>query len=245
MLDIFDFNSVFNFDIKDHYKHEKQRQIAKNRQDLHNKLFFDLLLDSLHVKASDLYPPPSQKLRDLHQRITSAKIADHHKQSLLYYILLDCSTPAHEAAEDFAKACHMPHKYYLCMRGLWEMDRKNFRAALEYLCHPSLQPTFPFTDHILLTLLRDCSSSSEADLPLAYYHTASPPLILTSPTSVLEAYTSYLARDSLTPALSFIRQRPRQQQKLLFELLMEEVLANKGELGRELVGLPLTAEEEG
>jgi len=80
-------------------------------------------------KASDLYPPSSQKLRELHQRITSAKIADHHKQSLLYYILLDCSTPAHEAAEDFAKACHMPHKYYLCMRGLWEMDRKNFRVG--------------------------------------------------------------------------------------------------------------------
>jgi len=51
MLNIFDFNSVFNFDLKDHYKHEKQRQIAKNRQELHNKLFFDLLLDSLHVKG--------------------------------------------------------------------------------------------------------------------------------------------------------------------------------------------------
>jgi len=51
MLDIYDFDAVFRFDLKEHCKHEKQRQIAKNRQDLNNKLFFDLLLDSLHVRG--------------------------------------------------------------------------------------------------------------------------------------------------------------------------------------------------
>lgn len=60
----------------------------------------------------------------------------HHKQSLLYYILLDFdAVNGHEAvAEDFASDSGMPSTYQDFMKGLWFLDREDFpvRCPLQF-----------------------------------------------------------------------------------------------------------------
>lgn len=66
-------------------------------------------------------------LRRLHEKIVSSAWPDHHKQSLLYYILLDCQdVPG--AAENFVHRFHLPGKYATFMKGLWLMDRMEFEV---------------------------------------------------------------------------------------------------------------------
>lgn len=78
------------------------------------------------------YPPRGDNgLRNLHQQICERKGSTHHKLSVLYYLLLDYddvrgarSTLAESLAEDSA----LPRKYQILMRGLWHMDRKEFKV---------------------------------------------------------------------------------------------------------------------
>ena len=78
-----------------------------------------------------MYPPRTNKeLRNLHELIVSAKIAEHHKQSLLFYLLKDCRAHVDvDLAEEFARKCYMPDKYKICIEGLWAMDKAQFKVG--------------------------------------------------------------------------------------------------------------------
>lgn len=74
-----------------------------------------------------LYPPSKNAdLRELHERITASPIADHYKQSLLFYLLKDSSGEISSQPEDFAKSVCLPRKYWVVIEGLWHMDRLQF-----------------------------------------------------------------------------------------------------------------------
>lgn len=86
------------------------------------------MADTLCV-ASKQYPPRSNDgLKNLHHLIVSSASPDHHKQSLMYYILKDLlhsSSPA----EEFSKAVYLPEKYRIFIDGIWCLDRKEFEVT--------------------------------------------------------------------------------------------------------------------
>lgn len=57
----------------------------------------------------------------------------HHKLSVFYYLLLDYDlvrgSMKSQLAEEFATNSHLPGKYHMLMRGLWHMDRKEFKVG--------------------------------------------------------------------------------------------------------------------
>ncbi|EOD51824.1 hypothetical protein UCRNP2_1380 [Neofusicoccum parvum UCRNP2] len=250
MLDINDFEAVFASDAigGDIYPHAVVNAIRGNRRTLGGSLFFDKLLAQLHVKSGYLYPPAKNAdLRELHERITTAPIADHYKQSLLFYLLKDSSGEGETRAEDFAKAVCLPRKYWVVIEGLWHMDRLQFSTprqnALESLTHPSLLPTFP---EDVLKVLLEHSPDQGAHLPLAYYNTVRPPL--TDP-ELQRAYFRYLTALSVTQSYFFARTQPEQDRRALLEMLVQEAMAHdnreeRAQRTEELVDLPLTEEEE-
>ncbi|KAF2144504.1 uncharacterized protein K452DRAFT_245384 [Aplosporella prunicola CBS 121167] len=246
MLDVNDFEAVFSFDPNYTYSQTTITSINSNRRTLGGTLFFDKLLAQLHIKSGHLYPPhKNADLRDLHERIVTAPIADHHKQSVLFYILRDCRAPdaALDPADSFAKSCYLPQKYWVVVEGLWEMDHLQFRPAMESLTHPSLLPTFPA--EVLLTLLEHVQES-DRDLPLAYYNCVQPPL--TTP-ALQTSYFRYLAGLSVTEAYAFLQAQPSQTQKNLLQILISETLSfvplsERAERSVELIDLPFTDEEE-
>lgn len=80
------------------------------------------------IKASRAYPPRSnQELRNLYKQIISSTSPNHHKQSLIYYILRDCRNAGDSAAQ-FARDCYLPEKYRLFIDGIWHLDRLDFRV---------------------------------------------------------------------------------------------------------------------
>ena len=85
-----------------------------------------------HHHSSPVYPPHTNTdLRNLHSRIVSSPNADHHKQSLLFYLLKDCQTKPHDDyAHEFANGCYLLQKYWVCVEGFWEMDRRQFAVCL-------------------------------------------------------------------------------------------------------------------
>ena len=85
--------------------------------------------------ASTQYPPRSHNdLKKLHHSIISSVSPDHHKQSLLYYILKDI--PNSGVAEGFAQAAYLPEKYRIFIDGIWLLDRKQFEVITK--AHKSL-----------------------------------------------------------------------------------------------------------
>ncbi len=127
------------------------------------------------------------------------------------------------------------------MRGLWHMDRKEFKYALEHLAHPSLPSEF--ADDIVTVLVRH-AKADDYSLPLAYYHTVRPVL---QTSAALELLFGALARTSVTEALYFSRTHPEHARQQLFVKLVASVLEHPeavGARGKELVSLPLTAAEE-
>ncbi|KAK7521497.1 nuclear pore complex assembly-domain-containing protein [Phyllosticta citriasiana] len=244
MLDIYEFSAVFPSGTEI-YSQNVQNTIRANRRTLGGSLFFDKLLGQLHVKSGYLYPPAKDgNLEELHDKIVSAEIADHYKQSLLYYLLKDCTAlDDEEAAETFAKKSHLPHKYWIVIQGLWNLDHLQFEAALGYLTHPSLLPAFP---EDILRVLIDHGKLANKHLPLAYYNAVRPPL--TNP-ELQKSYITYLAHLSLIQAYFFIETQPVQDHKPLFELLIDNSLQHSRSDGSsdvvdELINLPLTAEQE-
>jgi hypothetical protein len=128
------------------------------------------------------------------------------------------------------------------MRGLWHLDRAEFKFALEHLAHPSLPPEF--ADDIITVLVRHAKSADDYSLPLAYYHTVQP--ILQTP-EALELLFGALARTSVASALRFSRTYPEHARQQLFEKLVASVLEHPqaaGARGKELVSLPLDGAEE-
>lgn len=281
MVDISRFDEIFSLDPEYTYPGKTNDEIVFHRGSLGGKLFFDRLLELLHIdrgqpehhlvlisnaksdQATKRYPPRSNAdLRRLWEKIVSSTRPDHHKQSLLYYILLDCQDEV-AAAEEFVDQCHLPEKYITFMKGLWLMDRMQFevrlllynqtrdvnnlieafQTALEFLTEPSLLPTF--AEEILLTLARH-APDNDPSLALAYYHTISPVLTSLRP---LEALFFVMCQASVTEAFYFSRRQAESTQKQLLEQLISYVLSyTRGEdraaKSLELVNLPFSQQEE-
>ncbi|KAH7049425.1 nuclear pore complex assembly-domain-containing protein [Macrophomina phaseolina] len=246
MLDITHFEEVFAPDTHrgDIYPHSTVNAIRANRRTLGGALFFDKLLSQLQVKSGYLYPPSKNAdLHELHERIITAPIADHYKQTLLFYLLKDCSGDGDTLAEDFAKAVCLPRKYWVVIEGLWHLDRLQFTNALESLTHPSLLPTFP--EDVLKALLEHATDQG-LYLPLAYYNTVRPPL--TDP-ELQKTYFRYLTKLEVTQSYFFLKTQPSQDHRMLLEMLVQEAMSHdnrekRAERTEELIDLPLTEEEE-
>lgn len=88
----------------------------------------------LTPKAAKVYPPKSNAdLRTLHQSIVTGSAADHHKLSVLYYILLDCGDVSQSGLDlsvSLQEKYYLPKKYQIMMQGLWHMD--NFRFEVSF-----------------------------------------------------------------------------------------------------------------
>ncbi|KAH0566394.1 hypothetical protein GP486_000216 [Trichoglossum hirsutum] len=251
--DITVFEEVFPFESDyNPYDGEIVGKIIRCRGQLEKELFFDKLLGLLNI-ARDLYPPTSiEGLRNLHGKIVASNAAEHHKQSLIFYLLQDCLEYPQVAAE-FADNCLMPANFVIYMKGLWLMDQIQFGRALEYLSHPSLgTPTF--ADEILFHLVR--RDKSDFTVPLAYYHTVNPPL---TNRNALDAFFDCLCWVSTSEAFFFSRTQPETIRRYLFEQLIKFVLSGmpathllrRKELAEderankaiELINLPLTEDE--
>ncbi|KAI4228266.1 MAG: hypothetical protein L6R36_001769 [Xanthoria steineri] len=244
MAEFENFDVLFASDRSFAYGEQTITQILKSRRAAHNELLIDKLLKTLGVaRPQDLYPPRSnQSLRNLHSQIIESASPDHHKQSLLYYIVKD-TQDHHTTSSDFARAAFLPQKYRVFIDGIWLLDRGDFENALGYLTEPVLIPTFP--EEIIYLL---CTHPNQQDdkLPLAYYYTVSP--AVTSP-RVIEAFFAKLAMNSVTEALSWCRQYDEPSHRKLFEQLIHLVLSgpegeNRARRSVELIHLPFSQEEE-
>ena len=90
-----------------------------------------MLMSESHV-AAKYYPPKSNSdLRNLHKVIVESAGADHHKISVLYYLLLDFdyATGKRDYSTAFEQYAFLPPKYQKYMKGLWHMDRKEFEVG--------------------------------------------------------------------------------------------------------------------
>ncbi|KAF7716985.1 Uncharacterized protein PECH_003204 [Penicillium ucsense] len=239
------FNDIFHFNKKFSYDSKVVDQIISNRKALENQLFADRLLGVAGIKAaSKAYPPKTNDdLQSLIEKIVSSELDIHHKQALIYYILKDCRS-APDAASRFARECHLPEKYRLFIEGLWNLDRLEFRRAIELLTEPSLIPTFP--DEILYVLTLPHLPKHDDGLAIAYYHTTAPPL---AGPNVQRAFFETLCRSNVTEAFFFTRKWDECQRRLYFDQLVEFVLKTpagqtRSRRAMELVGLPFGEDEE-
>lgn len=57
--------------------------------------------------------------------------ADHHKLSVLFYILLDFDAPSgrRDCSTAFERSSFLPQKYQIYMKGLWHMDQLDFEVG--------------------------------------------------------------------------------------------------------------------
>ncbi|KAF7586952.1 hypothetical protein BBP40_007990 [Aspergillus hancockii] len=241
-----DFDSVFAFNKSFAYDGKVIEQILSNRRALDNQLFADRLLGLLGVKAvTKVYPPRTNaELRTLFDHIVSSLLDIHHKQALIYYLLKDCRAP-NDPATQFSRRFHLPEKYRLFIEGLWNLDRLEFRRAIEYLTEPSIIPTFP--DEILYVLTLSQLPKHDDSLVMAYYVTVSPPL---ASTKVQRAFFKTLCRSSITEAFYFTRSYDDSlRQNYLMQLIEFVHRTEAGEVrskrAMELIGLPFDDQEEG
>ncbi|KAL2163437.1 hypothetical protein VTH06DRAFT_5494 [Thermothelomyces fergusii] len=243
MLDFTQFSAVFPTDGPKPYDHNGIREIETFRKSFGGVLFIDRILKALGL--GDSVPPKGESgLRALHQQICDTKVSAHARLSAFYYLLLDYDElrgARSNLAEALAEETGLPANYQLLMRGLWHMDRNEFRFALENLAHPSLPAEF--ADDIVSVLVRHATksaapagppqSSSAGDdgdgddysLALAYYHAAQP-VLRTS--EALELLFGALARTSVPEALYFSRRFPDHTRQQLFERLVASVLDHPG-----------------
>ncbi|KAL0468603.1 nuclear pore complex assembly domain-containing protein [Neurospora intermedia] len=254
MLDYTEYNNVFpSPGFINPYDHKGASAIETFRKSLGGVLFVDRVLSRLGIAQGTAYPPRGENgLRSLHQQICQSSASSIQKISVLYYLLLD-HDDVHPGrshwADSFAEETGLPKKYQILMRGLWHMDRMEFKYAIKNLTHPSL-PT-EFADEITIALVRHPlvnkrSSTSQSDytLALAYFHAAQP--VFTS-SEALELLFGALARTNVTEALDFSRRYPEWTRQQLFERLVASILEQPDKLGargKELVSAALTDEEE-
>ncbi|KAL2045694.1 hypothetical protein N7G274_002124 [Stereocaulon virgatum] len=244
MADCYHFEDVFGSNPNLAYDEDTRGRIRHHRQSLENELFVDRLLKALGIrKTSAAYPPESNRnLKELFQRIAASSSPEHHKHSVVYYLLKDLSQ-AKGDHEHFARASYLPDKYKTFIDGIWYLDRLKFERALDYLTEPASTPTF--SEEILYTLCRH-TSRDDVTLPIAYFHTVSPSI---TSSKVLEAYFLVLCRANVTEAFYFSRAQGDMNHRVLFEQLIAFVHTNstgaiKATRGVELISLPLNEEEE-
>ncbi|GAB1317585.1 hypothetical protein MFIFM68171_07795 [Madurella fahalii] len=245
MLDFSQFSAAFPTDGPKPYDQNGVREIETFRKSFDGVLFIDRVLKALGIGVGKAYPPRGDNgLRTLHQQICESRVSPHAKLSVFYYFLLDYDEirgARSQLAEALAEESGLPQNYQILMRGLWHMDRKEFKFALEHLAHPSLPSEF--ADDIITVLVRH-AKEDDYSLPLAYYHTAQPVL---QTSEALELLFGALARTSVTGAFHFSRTYPDHARQQLFEKLVASVLEHPdavGVRGKELVSLPLTGTEE-
>ncbi|KAL8827010.1 MAG: hypothetical protein Q9170_007184 [Blastenia crenularia] len=239
------FEDLFAFEPDYAYGEQTINKILKCRRSMENQLFIDRLLKTLGIEqATALYPPRSnQNLRTLHHEIVTSPSPDHHKQSVLYYILRDIPDKDANHPSTFATAVFLPPRYRIFMDGIWFLDHGKFARALDYLTEPVLIPTF--TEEILYTF---CTHPDQRDekLALAYYYCASPAI---TSTKVLEAFFEVLASTSVTEALFWARKQGEASHRGLFEQLVGGVLdgvegEERARRSVELIYLPFSKKEE-
>ncbi|KAI4244916.1 MAG: hypothetical protein L6R40_002822 [Gallowayella cf. fulva] len=244
MGDFQHFDNLFAFEPRFAYGEQTITKILKSRRLANKVLFIDRLLETLGLeRPQQIYPPRSnQELRDLHDQIIQSASPDHHKQSVLYYLLKDIPDKD-KAASTFAQRVFLPEKYRIFIDGIWLLDRGEFEHALEYLTEPVLIPTFP--EEIVYIL---CTHLNQHDdkLPLAYYYTVSP--AITSP-KVLEALFSKLAASSVTEAFLWSRKQGEANHRKSFEQLVSTVFngpegEDRARRSVELIHLPFSEDEE-
>ncbi|OIW26607.1 hypothetical protein CONLIGDRAFT_481821 [Coniochaeta ligniaria NRRL 30616] len=245
MIDYTQFHAIFPGQGPTPYSNKDVQEIETLRKSFNGVLFIDRVLKALSIGEGRTYPPKGDNgLRSLHKHICESKVSAHHKLSVFYYLLLDHDLVRgmkSQLAEEFAESSGLPGKYQILMRGLWHMDRKEFKFALEYLAHPSLPSEF--ADEIVTVLVRH-AKDNDYSLPLAYYHTTQP-VFKTS--EALDLLFGALVRTSITESLFFSRKYPENTRRLLFEKLVSSVLEEQslgGARSKELVGLPLDGFEE-
>ncbi|KND86808.1 Uncharacterized protein ely5 [Tolypocladium ophioglossoides CBS 100239] len=243
MLDYTKFHDVFPADLQIPYDRRLQHEIEDHRKNLDGTLFIDRVSKALGV--SKAYPPKADNaLRQLHQQICEAGMSVHHKQSLLYYILLDFDvTSSQSVSEGFASESGMPSNYQVFMKGLWYLDRQDYQKALEYVAHPSLSPDF--SDDIIITLVRH-ARDNDYSLALSYFYAVQP--ILKS-SLALELLFDSMARTSVTEALLFSRAHAQHTREQLFRQWISSILdSSRGQESSsrisELAFMPFDSAEE-
>ncbi|KAJ4292967.1 hypothetical protein N0V88_005631 [Collariella sp. IMI 366227] len=245
MLDFSQFSAAFPTDGPKPYDQNGVREIETFRKTFNGVLFIDRVLKTLGITENKAYP--ARRLRPAHPPPPNhlhPTASSHAKLSILFYLLLDYDSlrgARSNLASSLASESGLPPNYQILMRGLWHMDRQEFKFALEHLAHPSLPSEF--ADDIISVLVRH-AKNDDYSLPLAYYHTTQP--VLQTP-AALELLFGALARTSVTEALYFSRTYPEFARQQLFERLVGSVLEHPeaaGARGRELVSLPLTGAEE-
>lgn len=94
------------------------------------------------LSTAKVYPPKGDSgLRALHKKICETKVLEHAKLSVFYYFLLDYDElrgARSQLAESLAEESGLPQNYQILMRGLWHMDRMEFKVR-------SLVPFLPMS----------------------------------------------------------------------------------------------------
>ncbi|KAL8831235.1 MAG: hypothetical protein Q9191_000982 [Dirinaria sp. TL-2023a] len=223
-----DFDQIFNGEADVAYPDDESKRIRHHRRSLEGELFVDRLLRALGIQDP----------------IVKSHSPDHHKQSLLYYLLRDLRQVLEtRRAEDYAQSSLLPNTYKTLVDGLWFFDRLKFERALSFLTEPSLTPTFP--QDILYTLCKH-STENDTSLPLAYYHSV--PVSITSG-ETLEAFFDVLCHSSISEAYQFSRAKGEIIHSKLLRRLVKFVFAQSQGAEREsrsveLITLPFTEVEE-
>jgi hypothetical protein len=87
-------------------------------------------MHSNNFLATQVYPPrSSQDLKALFEQIISSNAQDHHKYSLVYYLLKDLKLKERDAIT-FSKAAYIPERYTILIDGLWLVDRLLLKVRL-------------------------------------------------------------------------------------------------------------------
>ncbi|CAI4215578.1 unnamed protein product [Parascedosporium putredinis] len=214
------------------------------RRKFDGALFIDRVLKALGVGKAKIYPAKTENtLKALHQQVCEANMTMHHRLSIFYYVLLDFdyANKRSDYSEDFAAVSGVPKKYQIFMKGLWLLDRHEFKAALEYISHPSLMPDF--ADDIIIAFARH---SDDPSLALSYFHTVQP--VLKTPQALTLVFDA-MADSSVAQAFHYSRTYPEHTRQLLFQRLITSVLDSPagdeaGQRGLELISLALDADEE-
>lgn len=132
MLDFSQFSAAFPTDGPKPYDQNGVREIETFRKSFDGVLFIDRVLKALGIGEGKAYPPRGESgLRALHQQICESKVSQHAKLSVFYYFLLDYDElrgARSQLAEALAEESGLPANYQILMRGLWHMDRKEFKV---------------------------------------------------------------------------------------------------------------------
>lgn len=148
MSDFDQFETVFGRNGHLAYDGAAVAEIRRRREDLEGELFIDRLLKALglqnrivelpchtfyvlnEIVAHKIYPPASNSdLRRLHQQITDSTSPEHHKHSVIYYIVKDVPQKKHRLQDKFAEISYLPARYRIFIDGIWSLDRLELEVS--------------------------------------------------------------------------------------------------------------------